>query len=114
MTSRKLHIDITPRTFHFKQPARTSRGVYTTRRSWFVTITPAGVEGEPLSYALSGECAPLPDLSCDAIPHYETTLRDLCKLIEHTNAIDDCIIVAFLDNSGYGLCVEGISCKALD
>ena len=87
MTSRKLHIDITPRTFHFKQPARTSRGVYTTRRSWFVTITPAGMQGEPLSYALSGECAPLPDLSCDDVPHYETTLRDLCQLIEHTGQL---------------------------
>ena len=28
-------IDIEPRTFHFKQPAGTSRGIYTTRQSWF-------------------------------------------------------------------------------
>ena len=52
-------IDIEPRTFHFKQPAGTSRGIYTTRQSWFLTVTDTerpGVSGV-------GECAPLPDLS---------------------------------------------------
>ena len=59
-------IDIEPRTFHFKQPAGTSRGIYTTRQSWFLTVTDTerpGVSGV-------GECAPLPDLSCDARPDY--------------------------------------------
>ena len=54
-----IRLSITPRTLHFKQPAGTSRGVYTTRQSWFVTATDdarPGVQGV-------GECAPLPDLS---------------------------------------------------
>ena len=71
-------IDIEPRTFHFKQPAGTSRGVYTTRQSWFLTVTDTerpGVSGV-------GECAPLPDLSCDARPDYERTLRSLCGMVE--------------------------------
>ena len=71
-------IDIEPRTFHFKQPAGTSRGIYTTRQSWFLTVTDTerpGVSGV-------GECAPLPDLSCDACPDYERTLRSLCGMVE--------------------------------
>lgn len=44
----------------FKEPAGTSRGVYRTRHVWYVRIqTPDGRFG-------LGECAPLPDLSCDA------------------------------------------------
>ena len=71
-------INIEPRTFHFKQPAGTSRGVYTTRQSWCLTVTDTerpGVSGV-------GECAPLPDLSCDARPDYERTLRSLCGMVE--------------------------------
>lgn len=35
-----------------------------------------------------GECAPLPDLSCDASPEYEKTLRALCDLFEEEGTID--------------------------
>lgn len=64
------HVTIEPRTLHFKQPAGTSRGVYTTRQSWFITIT----SPEQPDRKGVGECAPLPDLSCDAIPEYERIL----------------------------------------
>lgn len=73
-----IRLSITPRTLHFKQPAGTSRGVYTTRQSWFVTATDdtrPGVQGV-------GECAPLPDLSCDASPEYEERLYELCRMVE--------------------------------
>lgn len=50
------------RLLHFKQPAGTSRGVYTTRDVWYITLTQGALSG-------TGECAPLPDLSCDAMPH---------------------------------------------
>ena len=76
--------NIIPRTLHFKQPAGTSRGVYTTRQSWFVEAESSerpGVKGV-------GECAPLPDLSCDARPEYETTLRQLCRMIELTGSVN--------------------------
>ena len=46
---------------HFKQPAGTSRGVYMTRKIWLVTLSDGEHQGV-------GECAPLPDLSCDALP----------------------------------------------
>ena len=59
------------RVLHFKQPAGTSRGVYTTRKSWFVHLMDGEREGV-------GECAPLPDLSCDARPDYGEVLEKVC------------------------------------
>lgn len=77
------NIVITPRTLHFKQPAGTSRGVYTTRQSWFIRLTsPDAPDREGL-----GECAPLPDLSCDAIAEYEPTLRAACNMFCATGRI---------------------------
>ena len=35
-----------------------------------------------------GECAPLPDLSCDALPDYEQKLQEMCRHMERTGAID--------------------------
>lgn len=77
-------ITVIPRTLHFKQPAGTSRGVYTTRKSWLIEATSGskpGVKGV-------GECAPLPDLSCDARPEYEHTLCQLCRMTELTGSIN--------------------------
>ena len=76
-----LKIDIQERVLHFKQPAGTSRGTYTERRSWFVEIS----DGERVGV---GECAPLPDLSSDARPDYADALRKFCNQVEQTGAID--------------------------
>lgn len=65
---------------HFKQPAGTSRGVYTTRKIWLLTVEHDG-------RTAIGECAPLPQLSCDDIPDYEAVLRRFCDIIEATGAI---------------------------
>ena len=45
-----IHVDIKERVFHFRQPAGTSRGVYTERQSWLLTFSDGA------------------DLSCDALP----------------------------------------------
>lgn len=77
------HIEISERTLHFKQPAGTSRGVYTTRHSYYLTLTSdekPGVKG-------IGECATLPDLSCDAKPEYNLTLRQICHMVEQMGKI---------------------------
>lgn len=77
------HIEISERTLHFKQPAGTSRGVYTTRQSYYLTITDddrPGIKGV-------GECATLPDLSCDAVPEYFKILSDVCRMVEQTGNI---------------------------
>lgn len=75
------HYAIQARTFHFKHPAGTSRGIYTTRKSWLVTLKSAdGKEG-------MGECAPLPALSCDCLPDYEERLHHFCQQLTETGSL---------------------------
>ena len=73
----RYHIDITTRTFHFKEPAGTSRGVYLTRVSRFVRLTSEDLPG----IVGVGECAPLPKLSCDDLPDYDAVLRRHCDAV---------------------------------
>ena len=75
-----MTFSIQEKLLHFKQPAGTSRGVYTTRRIWLLTVEHDG-------RTAIGECAPLPQLSCDDIPDYEAVLRRFCDVIETTGAI---------------------------
>ena len=75
-----MTFSIQEKLLHFKQPAGTSRGVYTTRRIWLLTVEHGG-------RTAIGECAPLPQLSCDDIPDYEAVLRRFCDVIETTDAI---------------------------
>ena len=77
-------IKITPRTFHFQHPAGTSRVIYTERKSWMLEMTNDDLPGRKGI----GECAPLPELSCDDIPEYEKTLRAVCDRFEQEGAID--------------------------
>ena len=84
-------IGISESTLNLKQPAGTSRGVYTTRHSYYLTLTSdelPGVEGV-------GECATLPDLSCDAKPEYEMTLRQVCQMVEQMGRIPYDMIRAY-------------------
>ena len=100
--------EIIPRTLHFKEPAGTSRGVYLTHDVWYVRLT------NPETGAIGlGECAPLPDLSCDSplrlASHYRVglgnqsiavnqsisenqvywnILRDFCDELERTGKLD--------------------------
>ncbi|MBW4777109.1 o-succinylbenzoate synthase [Prevotella histicola] len=73
-------------TLHFIQPAGTSRGVYTTRQSYYVTLSDDNVPG---SVGI-GECATLPDLSCDAMPpkEYERILKGFCDDLCQFGKID--------------------------
>lgn len=75
-----MTFSIQEKLLHFKQPAGTSRGVYTTRRIWLLTVEYDG-------RTAIGECAPLPQLSCDDIPDYEAVLRRFCDIIEATGSI---------------------------
>ena len=79
MSTSHLRYHVIPRLLHFKQPAGTSRGVYTTRRSWYVRLSS---EDAPEAWGI-GECAPLPALSRDDRPDYEIILQRACQdLIE--------------------------------
>lgn len=80
--------EVEERLLHFKQPAGTSRGVYTTRKIWLVHLSDGQHEGV-------GECAPLPDLSCDAMPDAEYAAAldkfcvDVCKAQSIVPALRD-------------------------
>lgn len=79
-------ITITSKLLHFLQPAGTSRGVYNTRLSFYLKLT----SDEQPDVVGVGECATLPDLSCDAMPpnDYERKLRTFCDEYERTGVID--------------------------
>ena len=77
-----MKLDVEERVLHFKQPAGTSRGVYTTRRIWLITATDKAGRVTGV-----GECAPLPQLSCDDIPNYAEVLRRFCDEVERTGVI---------------------------
>ena len=74
---------IEERLLHFKQPAGTSRGVYTTRKIWLIHLSDGQHEGV-------GECAPLPDLSCDAMSNeaYVSILNKVCSDFSQKEQID--------------------------
>lgn len=74
-----LRIRVVSRTFKFKQPAGTSRGVYLFRKVWYIVLTSTN---RNLPLLGLGECAPLHDLSCDALPDYEERLKAFCREIE--------------------------------
>lgn len=79
-------VKLSSRTLHFIQPAGTSRGVYTTRQSYYVTLSDDNVPG----IVGIGECATLPDLSCDAMPpkEYERILKGFCEDLCQSGKID--------------------------
>lgn len=77
-------LEVYPRELHFKKPAGTSRGTYTTRKSWFLMLSS---KDAPERWGC-GECAPLPNLSCDDVPEYEEVLAKACQKFTNTGQID--------------------------
>jgi len=59
---------------HFKQPSGTSRGVLTTKETWFIILEENGKRG-------IGECGILRGLSADDRPDYEEKLKWTCENI---------------------------------
>ena len=78
-----MRFEIEQRILHFKHPAGTSRGVYLTRKIWLIHL----YDGERHGV---GECAPLPDLSCDAMGDdiYMAKLHKFCEAFCLTGEID--------------------------
>lgn len=70
----------TPYTLQFKRPSGTSRGVMTTKETWFLVLE----EGE--HYGI-GECGILRSLSYDDVPGYEDKLREVCDLINQGETV---------------------------
>lgn len=76
-----MNIDLFHKILHFKTPARTSRGAYDLHNMIIVSMTDD--EG---NIGL-GECAPLPDLSCDRDAYIH--MSDVAQLINEAIDSDD-------------------------
>lgn len=63
-------------TLRFKQASGTSRGIYTTRDSWFIFLNDGVATG-------IGECAPLPDLSIESPKKMGAKLLQVCEQISY-------------------------------
>jgi o-succinylbenzoate synthase len=61
---------------NFKRPSGTSRGVMTTKETWFIILRKEGKTG-------IGECGILRGLSIDDRPNYEAKLKWVCKNIDN-------------------------------
>ena len=85
---------IIPKILHFKQPAGTSRGIYTTRKVWYILLTDSN---NPKHFGV-GECAPLPALSCDDVPEYEDILKETCRRLEENTEANLENVKTFLEN----------------
>jgi len=77
----KLKSELSRRTLHFRKPARTSRGEYTEHRMLLVRISDGIRSGV-------GECAPLPDLSCDRDAYHDT--KEVSRLIRESLSVPGC------------------------
>lgn len=77
---------IIPYTLQFKNPAGTSRGVYHEHKVWYVVLKST----TDANHFGIGECAPLPDLSCDAMPEsdYLEILNKAVRVLEEKGVID--------------------------
>ena len=76
-----MQVRIIPKILHFKKTAGTSRGVYHTRKVWYILIqkeTRFGI----------GECAPLPNLSCDDLANYTELLTHSAHQLLDTDNCD--------------------------
>ena len=102
-----MKVSLEERVFHFKQPAGTSRGVYTERKSWMVTVS----DGERRGV---GECAPLPDLSCDARSDYAGVLRRFCDQLELTQGEDAALRRLYEDMREYPSMLFGVETAMLN
>ena len=76
-----MNIDLFHKQLHFKIPARTSRGSYSVHDMIIVSMT------DDQGRIGLGECAPLPDLSCDRDAYIR--MSDVARLINEALASDD-------------------------
>lgn len=70
-------VEIRKQEFTFGFHAKTSRGSMKTKDSWFIKLWN---DQNPHVVGI-GECGPLPGLSVDAVPHYESVLQTWAKRI---------------------------------
>ena len=73
-----VSISIEPYTLHFRRAAKTSRGVYRTKQIYYLRMQ-SSLYTEQVGI---GECAPMPQLSCDDLPEYPAILQGLIASLQ--------------------------------
>jgi O-succinylbenzoate synthase len=98
--------------FHFNFAARTSRGRMRDRICWFIKVWNSADE----SIFGLGECAPLPGLSVDDKPDYESVLQGVVDSIGKLSLTSNTILedVTRLVPAGYPSIVFGLETALLD
>ncbi|MFN8446140.1 MAG: o-succinylbenzoate synthase [Caldilineaceae bacterium] len=101
-----IHFSLHPHTFHFKRPARTSRGDLEVRNVWFVRVWR---EGQPDVFGL-GECGPVPGLSVDVpdLPQLNSIEDDL------SDDLSQAIQASGVDRQRYPALAFAVECALLD
>lgn len=85
-------LSIEPYTLYFRRPARTSRGEYRTKLVYILKLRSVA-NPHLIGY---GECAPMPQLSCDDLPHYPTLLQQLAHtLAQDPHLLDPAMLRAY-------------------
>lgn len=79
----KIEVKFEKKTFHFKQPSGTSRGVLTEKHAWFLYA----VKSDDKRIVGVGECSIIPGLSADFqdLESYEEKVRQICNTINKGN-----------------------------
>lgn len=100
------------KTFHFKQPSGTSRGVLTEKYVWFLYLS----SDESPDIKGVGECSIIPGLSPDFIDiaTYEKKISELCEAINNGNYTLDTIEVLYIGLRLYPSVLFGLETALLD
>lgn len=77
-------LSLHPYTLILKKPAGTSRGVYRTRKVWYLHLTSSSYPGR----VGIGECAPLPDLSHEYSSSFEQEIDTFVRSFQGRGEID--------------------------
>lgn len=75
------HATFEKKTYIFKQPSGTSRGVLTEKHAWFIYLNSSNT---PERFGV-GECSIIPDLSPDfnGFTEYESKIQEVCQNIQY-------------------------------
>ena len=78
---KNYHATFEKKTYIFKQPSGTSRGVLTEKHAWFIYLTTPNTKGR----IGVGECSIIPGLSPDFndFTEYESKIQEVCQNIEY-------------------------------
>jgi o-succinylbenzoate synthase len=104
-----LQAEYFKRTFNFNFKARTSRGLMRDKVSWFVKVWD---DQSPDVFGI-GECGPLPGLSVDFVPEYDSTLQSILAKVPTLTSLNIAELPKIVP-AGYPSIMFGLETALLD